>query len=119
MSTRNLDQKVDLAFLAAFYGGLLSENQRRILSLYCEEDFSLGEIAAEVGISRQAVHESLSRAGARLEEMESALGTAARFRRMEAGLEEALTAVREKKYTRAEQVLEDLLSLDQEEDDGL
>ena len=31
MSTRDLDQKVDLAFLAAFYGGLLTENQQRIL----------------------------------------------------------------------------------------
>ena len=111
MSTRDLDQKVDLAFLAAFYGGLLTENQQRILSLYCEEDFSLGEIAAEVGISRQAVHESLGRAAARLEEMESALGMAARFRRMESGLEDALAAVRGKEYARAERVLEDLLSL--------
>ena len=119
MSTRDLDQKVDLAFLAAFYGGLLTENQQRILSLYCEEDFSLGEIAAEVGISRQAVHESLGRATARLEEMESALGMAARFRRMEAGLEDALAAVRGKEYARAERVLEDLRSLDQEDDHGL
>ena len=54
-----------------------------------------------------------------LEEMESALGMAARFRRMEAGLEDALAAVRGKEYARAERVLEDLLSLDQEENDGL
>ena len=113
--SRDLDHKVDLAFLAAFYGPLLTENQRRILSLYCEEDFSLGEIAAEVGISRQAVHESLTRAAARLEEMESALGTAARFRRMETGLEDALSAVQKKEYTQAEQILKTLLDLDQEE----
>ena len=119
MEREDLRKKVDLAFLSAFYGGMLTENQRRILSLYCEEDFSLGEIAAEVGISRQAVHESLGRAAARLEEMESALGMAARFRRMETGLENALAAVREKEYTRAERVLEDLLSLDQEDNDGL
>ena len=47
----DLNRKVDLAFLAAFYGGLLTENQRRILSLHCEEDLSLGEIAEEVGYS--------------------------------------------------------------------
>ena len=67
MARRSLDRKVDLAFLAAFYGGLLTENQRRILSLYCEEDFSLGEIAEETGISRQAAHESVTRAAARLD----------------------------------------------------
>ena len=117
--SRNLDQKVDLAFLSAFYGPLLTENQRLILSLYCEEDLSLGEIATEVGISRQAVHESLTRASARMEEMESALGTAARFRRMESGLEDALSAIRQKEYILAEQILMNLLDLDQEENDGL
>jgi len=114
----DLDRKVDLAFLAAFYGGLLTENQRRVLSLYCDEDYSLGEIAREVGISRQAVHETLSRAAVRLEEFESTLGVAARFRRMESGLENALAAVEAKNYDQAEQVLRALLQ-DQEDSDGL
>ncbi len=119
LAQEDLEKKVDLAFLAAFYGGLLTENQRRILSLHCEEDLSLAEIAGEVGISRQAVHESLSRASARLEDLESALGVAARFRRMEAGLEEALDALRRQDYSRAERVLVSLLALDQEEENGL
>ena len=63
--------------------------------------------------------ELLEDLAAHLEEMESVLGMAARFRRMEAGLEDALAAVRGKEYARAERVLEDLLSLDQEENDGL
>ena len=69
MAQEDLSKKVDLAFLSAFYGGLLTEKQRRVLSLHCEEDLSLGEIAAEVGISRQAVHETISRAAARLNGM--------------------------------------------------
>ena len=56
MSREELRNKVDLALLSDFYGGLLTEKQRRVLSLYCEEDYSLGEISAEAGISRQAVH---------------------------------------------------------------
>ena len=80
MDREDLRRKVDLAFLSAFYGGMLTEKQRRILSLHCEEDLSLGEIAEEVGISRQAVHEALTRAAAKLAEWESALGMAARFR---------------------------------------
>ncbi len=119
MAQDDLEKKVDLAFLSAFYGGLLTEHQRRILSLHCEEDLSLGEIASEVGISRQAVHESLSRAASKLMEMEAALGVAARFRRMENGLEEALSAMDQKNYTRARALLEGLLRLDQEEKDGL
>ena len=80
MERPELNRKIDLAFLSAFYGGMLTEKQHRILSLYCEEDLSLGEIAEEVGISRQAAHESLTRASEKLSEMESALGVAERFR---------------------------------------
>ena len=115
MEREDLKKKVDLAFLSAFYGGMLTENQRRILSLHCEEDLSLGEIAEEVGISRQAAHETLTRAAAKLTEMEAALGVAERFRRMESGLEDALSLLREKDYPRAEQVLQELLSMETEE----
>ena len=82
MDREDLRKKVDLAFLSAFYGGLLTEKQRMVLSLHCEEDLSLAEIAQEVGISRQAVHETLTRAASRLEELENALGAAKRFRWM-------------------------------------
>ena len=119
MAKEELRKKVDLAFLSAFYGGLLTDKQRQVLSLHCEEDLSLGEIAAEVGISRQAVHETISRAAARLNELESSLGVAARFRRMESGLEEALAALKNAEYNRAEILLSDLLALDQEDTDGL
>ena len=119
MDREDLRRKVDLAFLSAFYGGMLTEKQRRILSLHCEEDLSLGEIAEEVGISRQAVHETLTRAASRLNEMEASLGVAARFRRMEDGLESALEAVKDKEYDRAELLLTELLKLDQEENNGI
>ena len=112
MEREDLSRKVDLAFLSAFYGGMLTEKQRRILSLHCEEDLSLGEIAEEVGISRQAVHESLSRAASRLMEMESVLGVASRFRRMETGLEEALLFIRKHKYSAAEKLLQELLTFE-------
>ena len=115
----NLNRKVDLAFLSAFYGGMLTEKQRRVLSLHCEEDLSLGEIADEVGITRQAVHETLSRAAARLTEMEDKLGAAARFRRMESGLEEALSSLRAKDNIKAEQILTELINYESEENNGI
>ena len=115
----NLNRKVDLAFLSAFYGGMLTDKQRRVLSLHCEEDLSLGEIADEVGITRQAVHETLSRAAARLTEMEDKLGAAARFRRMESGLEEALSSLRAKDNIKAEQILTELINFESEENNGI
>ncbi len=112
MSREELRDKVDLALLCDFYGGLLTEKQRRVLALHCEEDYSLGEIATEVGISRQAVHETLTRASARLHELEAALGTAARFERVESGLRDALAALRDRKYDEAQARLEELLDLE-------
>jgi len=117
MEREDLNKKVDLAFLSAFYGGMLTEKQRQILSLHCEEDLSLGEIAEEVGITRQAVHETLSRAADRLKRMEDSLGAAKRFRRMVSGLEEALSSLRNRDYIRAEQLLNGLL--EDEESSGI
>ncbi len=119
MNREDLKRKVDLAFLSAFYGGMLTEKQRQIVSLHCEEDLSFAEIAEEVGISRQAVHESLSRAASRMIGMEASLGMAKRFHRMEEGLEAALEALKSKDYPRAEQLLTELLALDQEENNGI
>ena len=115
MVKEDLNKKVDLAFLAAFYGGMLTEKQRRIVSLYCEEDLSLGEIAEEVGISRQAAHESLSRSSEKLSELESALGVAERFRKIDSGLESALDALNRKDYSRAEYLLREMLTIEMED----
>lgn len=114
-----IGRKVELAWLAAFYGGMLTEKQRLVLQLHCEEDMSLGEIAQEAGVSRQGVHDMLSRAASKLFDMEEKLGMAARFSRMGEGLEECRTALRDKRYDEAEQLLDALIRLDQEESNGL
>ena len=114
-----MEKAVYLSLLLDLYGPLLTEKQREYADLYYNENLSLGEIAEEVGISRQAVHETLTRAATRLNEMEASLGVAARFRRMEDGLESALEAVKSKEYDRAEQLLTELLKLDQEESNGI
>lgn len=114
-----VSRKIELAWLTAFYGGLLTDKQRQVLTLHCEEDLSLGEIALEAGISRQGVHDMLTRATQRLFDMEEKLGMAARFRRMEDGLEQCRTLLQEKRYDEAGQVIDSLIRLDQEENNGL
>ncbi|MBQ2928826.1 MAG: DNA-binding protein [Clostridia bacterium] len=112
-------RKIELAWLTAFYGGLLTEKQRQVLTLHCEEDLSLAEIAQEAGVSRQGVHDMLTRAAQRLFDMEEKLGMAARFRRMEEGLEACRALLQEKRYDEAVGVIDTLIRLDQEENNGL
>ena len=112
-------RKVELSWLMAFYGGMLTDKQREVLTLHCEEDLSLGEIAQEAGVSRQGVHDMLSRAAQKLFDMEARLGVADRFSRMQHGLEACRDALRQKRYDEAEQLLNQLIALDQEDDHGL
>jgi 16S rRNA (guanine1207-N2)-methyltransferase len=56
------------------YGRLLTARQREFLVRYYQDDLSLGEIAAQLRISRQAVHDGLRRALSALERFEAALG---------------------------------------------
>lgn len=57
-----------------FYEKLLTEKQQTFLKYYFHDDYTLGEIAAEFDITRQAVYEHVKRAGAVLESYESKLG---------------------------------------------
>jgi len=56
------------------YGSLLTAQQRRLLARYYRDDLSLGEIAQQMRVSRQAVHDGLRRALAAMERFEAALG---------------------------------------------
>ncbi len=69
-----LAQRARVALLEDRYGPLLTVRQRWVLARYYDDDLSLAEIAAEHGVSRQAVHDQLRRAVAALEDMEARLG---------------------------------------------
>ena len=69
-----LEKSVEIGTLCAFYGGLLTQRQQDALRLHYEEDLSLGEIAEELGVSRQNVHELITRSAQKLRKYEEALG---------------------------------------------
>lgn len=78
---------LQMSLLFDYYGELLSEKQRVCFDLYYNQDLSLSEIASELGITRQGVHDSLSRAETALGEFERVTGCIARDRRTTKALE--------------------------------
>lgn len=68
-----------IGVLLDFYGELLPERKRLALDMYYNEDLSLGEIASEIGISRQGVRENIKKAQDELLFYESKLGLAKKF----------------------------------------
>lgn len=65
---------VRLLLLFDFYGELLTERQRMCFDLRYNQDLSFGEIAEELGISRQGVFDNITRAEARMIKMEEKTG---------------------------------------------
>ena len=59
--------------LFEFYSTLLTEKQMNYMELYYADDFSLGEIAEEYEVSRQAVYDNIKRTEKILEEYEKKL----------------------------------------------
>jgi predicted DNA-binding protein YlxM (UPF0122 family) len=62
------------AYLLDYYGSLLTEKQRDIYEWYYQQDLSLGEISEVAQVSRNAVHDLVSRTDEKLERYEKALG---------------------------------------------
>ena len=75
----NAENIAKTSLLFDFYGELLTDKQREVMSLYHEEDYSLQEIADEYGISRQAVHNTLKKAEYILQKYEEKLGLVERL----------------------------------------
>lgn len=86
--TETIDDIARLSLLYDFYGQLLTERQRQVYELYYGENLSLGEIAEEIGISRQGVHDALRSARRTLEGYEDKLALVDRFLRTDAAIEE-------------------------------
>ncbi len=69
------------SLLYDFYGALLDDNKKEVMSLYHEDNLSLKEIADELGQTRQGVHYTLKKAEAMLEKYEEKLGLVRKYLR--------------------------------------
>ena len=79
----NLEKMIEIGLLFQQYKELLTEKQREIVSLYYEEDYSLGEISENLNVSRQGVYDTLKRSEKILRDYEDKLKLVSKLKEQE------------------------------------
>ncbi|WP_417891358.1 putative DNA-binding protein [Bacillus alkalicola] len=82
-------------YLYDFYQALLTEKQNQYMTMYYLDDLSLGEIAEQFDVSRQAVYDNIKRTEALLEEYETKLMLLRRYEERQALIQRLKTAIME------------------------
>ena len=75
----DVEEKLEQTYLYDFYGELLTEHQKQVYEDVILNDYSLSEVTASLGISRQGVHDMVRRSSRLLEEYEAKLHLMERF----------------------------------------
>lgn len=91
--------------LFEFYEPLLTKKQMEYLAQYYRDDFSLGEIAENYDVSRQAVYDNIKRTEKILEEYEDKLHLYANFKRNAVSIDNLLNYI-EQHYSHDKKLLE-------------
>lgn len=106
-----LEKTTRMNYLFDFYHSLLTPKQRSYMALYYRDDLSLGEIAEEFGVSRQAVYDNIKRSEAMLEEYEEKLSLFEKFKKRNIILQKMKGMLSEKTISR-EALLEAVAELE-------
>ena len=85
-------EALEMILLFDYYGGMLTDKQRDCFDMRYNQDLSLGEIAQELGVSRQAVNDNLTRTEALLRRMEENIGSVKRDMLTRRAVQEILDA---------------------------
>jgi len=102
------EKNLNIGVLASFYKNLLTEKQYEALSMYYDEDLSLGEIAETEGISRQGVRDAIKRGEEIILDLENKLGLEKKFRELSSQLAdigqsvEFISEINKRRYGNAE-----------------
>ena len=110
-----MEKRVEMNRLLDFYGALLTEHRREIMRAYLEEDLSLQEIADNMEITRQGVHDAINKAQKQLLDYENKLGLADRYQRLQRAVvdcREALEKGTVKSIDEAKQILSSIIEIE-------
>ena len=80
--------KLQLSELLSVYGATLTDKQRDVVTMYCDCDCSLSEIADEFGITRQGVRDAIVKSEAALVKLEENLRLAEFIRNLTLALDD-------------------------------
>ena len=90
-----MEEILKQTLLYDFYGELLTEHQKQVYEDVILNDYSLSEVAASLGISRQGVHDLVKRCNKILQEYESKLHLVEKFVTIKEQIEEMEKSLRE------------------------
>ena len=90
-----MDELCMISLLLDYYGQMVTKRQYEVLDLHYNSDYSFGEIAEELNISRQGVYDNIKRGKAALFELEQKLGLIGRFNRQKDKASEILKTLEE------------------------
>lgn len=105
-----------LNVLFDFYQPLLTQRQNDYLELYYADDLSLGEVAEEFAVSRQAVYDNLKRSTQLLEQYEARLHLYADYQKRQRAANKVKTYIEQTYPTDAvlHQLVYQLVTLEEE-----
>lgn len=86
-----------ISTLRAYYGGLLTDKQNKMIELHYDDDMSYGEIADMFQVSRNAVLDSITKGVKHLEEYESVLKLVEKETKIDLILDELISSVDDSK----------------------
>ena len=111
-----VEKIVEQTLLYDFYGELLTEHQRRVYEDVVLNDYSLSEVADQLGISRQGVHDNLKRCSKALQDYEEKLHLVEKFvkikdkiRRYHQKNKECVSMSKQELVSQVEQISQEIL----------
>ena len=107
-----MEKFVERTLLDDFYGELLTKRQQQIYESVVLEDYSLSEVAEELNISRQGVHDMIKRCNHTLEDYEARLHLVAKFLTAKEKIKEIHTLSRRLLKEDKEQMEEDIRQIE-------
>ena len=104
------EKDLQIGGLLDFYGDVLAERRRLVLDLYYNDDYSLAEIAEEIGITRQGVLDTIKKGKDELLFLEEKLQLEKKFREAAKASERLVSLVTQNSALDPE-IKEEILSL--------
>lgn len=98
----NLEDNLKFSLLTEFYGNLLTEKQRSILTDYFDNNISVSEIAKMNNTTRQAVNDIIQRTSKVLLDYEDKLRLLNKFNLIKADVKEILDLLKSKDFNKLE-----------------